>query len=1477
MDTTNLKVYLPFDDSTTQDLCGGSWTATGNPTIQDGKLYLNGESYLQLDGGVTLGGQDFTICCKAKMDSNGWYDGLFSANNKQIRICGVERYTDRLLIAIKNNEKTVTGLDLTFPFHVEIDYQHSTGIWRVFFNGNLIRSYTSSRSRTTYSTFLIGSNGDPDPNAKYWHGSIDEFQIYDGVALHTENFTPPTADEYTALKLALGGSAPVVLNCDVERKVAAPVQVNFDVQRVLWQKWFYYNAGSADTLTISGTTLINLPATKSKTGSAFYQTARQKCFDLPATDEIWIKFDVYFDGSNRWRAYNGGSNGTTGITAQTNLDFDFWVNGSNVFSRDNACKKNQLQTVLLHMVSGSSAGVVEAWLDGEKIHTFTGDVNHGQDFNDIYLQSDGSGTFFSNVIISNVEISLDAGFCSLTLDVERRISKAFEITFDVERNFISPIIVPFIGEHFCHFVHRVKIFGTGAQKIILPKKSEVYIRAKGAGVFNIFSDTNTNGIIRGDDFHQSSDLVCWLDECNSVFIKIAQKVTALQVIKDFMQSLDKTNLSGTAALDEAINFATGGLFSTNAALINQFMADLNSTASDTAFLQTFCDIVLSNEDTGAITGFDAGGLSYKTKKSIVPENTPIASWQTPDVGSTVEIEGLYVTFPATGADGKLTRAENFILAGLNSEWIAQSLKLIKKSFGIDFHATSATVHQIYVKFERSYGNSSFAYVSHSDSEGKATSLTLVINMNYFAYIDLNKEDGEIPSSSLYLDRTLAHEFTHAVMAANINNFSSLPKYIKEGTAELVHGIDDVRRNVISALITSRKADLQTIFSGGETSNSQDPYVAGFLLLRYLAKQGQSRDNFPFPTRIDVTELIISDGGFDSDYEALSDYTRQIFSADVSRVLARSLALNCDVELLSVVRVDFLLDVKRSLLANLILFPRSSDDFFADDNNPFVVRQSNSLLAKSRKLRSATPANTDGLQNFELQIAEQQITDQVRFSAVIPFDIMQQVSGQYLDYHYNMRVERVQQQGILYSCDCCSDVDQLLYTQIAYKIPPITTWWKIEGEEVGGTPKTVEFQTIYPSAAEHANKIAAALGLSPVIQFDHFLSTVLMDDKGGVTYNDLIRDIFGWSSRVPTMLINIFIRDGKLYFIQRGHEAHTVDISNAQMTVPVITKEIVRTSWGSSVESRTNVSEFDAKIMTFTPDTIVGGDSSGGDEERYVTISDRSSGLNWTATTTYNYSRKYCQAAGGGLMPAGLLLQVTVDKNYNDGSEADSFTQITHDYDKDGTRVGTETYVHYSGIENPPPDTRNVNQLSYVTLPNGEKYLASESNATYEDDKLVDVTITTHSPSRLGQTHVTAIGNSDIKGEATGQNTGDDRITPYRLKQSADLATTFNSAGGTWEENTTHYEHGMTVYGLSLFDSSFPIHDQATLIKVTNALKNLNRKTKETVNVSIYDFEHIIDFNDKIRLNGAQYFLAANTARTTPRIKFEQNLTLVRWY
>ena len=177
--------------------------------------------------------------------------------------------------------------------------------------------------------------------------------------------------------------------------------------------WRYDNWGTADLLSITGTTLKNLPVDKSVTSEAFYQTAREKCFDLPSTPEIWLKFDVYFDGSNRWRAYNDEGTGTLdGISAQQTssgtgtLSF-FASTNQSIYQGENVTKKNQLQTVLLHMISGSSAGVVEAWVDGTKIYTYTGDVNHGEDFADIYLQSDGAGTFFSNVIISNAEIGLD--------------------------------------------------------------------------------------------------------------------------------------------------------------------------------------------------------------------------------------------------------------------------------------------------------------------------------------------------------------------------------------------------------------------------------------------------------------------------------------------------------------------------------------------------------------------------------------------------------------------------------------------------------------------------------------------------------------------------------------------------------------------------------------------------------------------------------------------------------------------------------------------------------------------------------------------------------------------------------------------------------------------------------------------------------------------------------------------------------------
>ncbi len=323
--------------------------------------------------------------------------------------------------------------------------------------------------------------------------------------------------------------------------------------------------------------------------------------------------------------------------------------------------------------------------------------------------------------------------------------------------------------------------------------------------------------------------------------------TPQQVMKAFMKSLDEATTSGSDVLDEAINYATGGTITDKAELVSNFMRDLNAASSYTDFLSDKCGIILGNADTGAITGSDAGGSTTKTAESVVPETVAVTSWGLPTTGSSTTIEGLTVNWPTAGVSGRgFTDAEKHILKGLNSDWIQKSLALVQESYGLDFTYSDASVKTINVKFEEKNDNT-LAYVSHSynTSTGKASSLNLVVNMKYYKDIDPNSEDGALNTSSSmyhqagYLDRTIAHEFTHAVMAANINYFSSLPMYIKEGAAELVHGIDDERQtNIVNLLnTTSGKTKLQTIFNSGGTQGDSDPYAAGYVLLRYLAKQG----------------------------------------------------------------------------------------------------------------------------------------------------------------------------------------------------------------------------------------------------------------------------------------------------------------------------------------------------------------------------------------------------------------------------------------------------------------------------------------------------------------------------------------------------------------------------------------------------------------------------------------------------------------
>ncbi len=124
----------------------------------------------------------------------------------------------------------------------------------------------------------------------------------------------------------------------------------------------------------------------------------------------------------------------------------------------------------------------------------------------------------------------------------------------------------------------------------------------------------------------------------------------------------------------------------------------------------------------------------------------MTSWGLPTSDTT--IDGLTIHWPTTGADGSstLTDVEKHILKGLNSDWIEQSLKLVKESYGIDFNEDGATVKDITVTFEDDNTNNRLAAVGHShDSNGKTNALTLIVNMHYYNNIDTRAKTARAPA------------------------------------------------------------------------------------------------------------------------------------------------------------------------------------------------------------------------------------------------------------------------------------------------------------------------------------------------------------------------------------------------------------------------------------------------------------------------------------------------------------------------------------------------------------------------------------------------------------------------------------------------------------------------------------------------------------------------------------------------------------
>ena len=346
---------------------------------------------------------------------------------------------------------------------------------------------------------------------------------------------------------------------------------------------------------------------------------------------------------------------------------------------------------------------------------------------------------------------------------------------------------------------------------------------------------------------------------------ITPTVTQNDVMKNFMRALvEYPTTVASDALNTAVNTASNGLFASWDALIEQFVSDVRNyggtsddgkgyvlgdnqimvpESSTDTFLKNYCGIDLTNEDTGSITGADAGGDVVKTLDSIMPETGDLSAAEYPELDKV--IGKLTVKWPEMDS---LSDKGKMIVAGLNTYWIDAALDLIEESYGISYPDNIGFTMNVTLQDKGKNGKLA-----------SASSTNLFINMGYWENIDSTDANGISSDTNYYFDSTIAHEFTHAVMSAALyrnnphqegnswvidgpklwNGLATDYTCVTEGLAELTRGVDFDRLDEICELAQVSNAD--RLQSGLVTSGAYDGYAGGYMLLRYFAKQ--TADNF----------------------------------------------------------------------------------------------------------------------------------------------------------------------------------------------------------------------------------------------------------------------------------------------------------------------------------------------------------------------------------------------------------------------------------------------------------------------------------------------------------------------------------------------------------------------------------------------------------------------------------------------------------
>ena len=471
-----------------------------------------------------------------------------------------------------------------------------------------------------------------------------------------------------------------------------------------------------------------------------------------------------------------------------------------------------------------------------------------------------------------------------------------------------------------------------------------------------------------------------------------------------------------------------------------------------------------------------------------------------------------------------------------------------------------------------------------------------------------------------------------------------------------------------------------------------------------------------------------------------------------------------------------------------------------------VKTSRGRRSKRTVSQIADNFRAHGIRSFAVTLGEMTLSDTFQMETAQPLAIGDAVRGRLLDYRFSFLVEETLQRDLLQTVKGTYSKDATLYSAIHIFVKEA-------------------------QASGYAQSIAAALGLQLHWACDDFTPSQNFEDSG-MTYQDFISALFGWTAKLPQRQVNVFIREDTLHIVQRGKEESVLDITDWPHGRPTVERRLVRSLWHSGHASETAgnaYNEEDTEPVPFTG-TISWEEMSRTYHNGFLTSETNEKGM-----TRYTYHGEY----------------LTSKQTHN----------------KDGSTSRTE--YTYAETER---DVYLVKEWERTTEPINDGKKHTEYDWRDWNNERGTERLTYHAPLGYGWYATTVYVDGNLEGSTLSQGKPGGKASRFTVEQS-NLSLGSRYSG---DDDDAPFA--------SLIDMEFPVKGEAYLKELTQAILWLNRKTQETVTLEVFaniqdgvpDVGHIADFTERLRFEGNEYFLQSNAVELTPR-SLKQTIKMARWY